>query len=862
MTRSYTDVFLDITHRSNIENIIFYGHDDGSDNSIHSFKIMTPIDEEKSCKLEKSCLEKVSDFRTTAKDYYEDIPHKRFPPSYYLADSPTKRFGDLFEMMHTSPNTRILTGYNVIKHLEMLGFEDKDFVNCSINRDWIFENTVTVLVPESSLILCCVVVDGKDTDVVKSELEKCNDLMKAVYVANQKNISNQNVTVVGTIVLPLLTRKELQTKNLPFLNIDNTNTNHTGTIPAILVSKEELASKDSLQDWWNSICFQIKELLGIRLQQQKHRQRQQKEKQQRVQQQTSRQATKTVAGEMMTSMSIICSYLPKVTYDTGEKIATLLINPSQVDVILDESPWKVITGHFGSGKSICLKEIARRLYCRNDGYKIFYICFDPYSLIEAEIAEYFQSLSKEGQLQSLSLNEISLNAGYSVDQFYNCVGPPKRNIAEIFQYLLKVNGQCHLLVDEFHVDNVNKQYCDELKQCLEEHFKKSTVVIATQSMTTTKQVIEDDKIESFTKCSLHNAGMKMLPLTKALRMPSIIFYLTQIAIDEIEDNEVTLPLSSNQDETPIVHYVPLKTVTRTATSGDLDQASNTSDEDAIFETSDVQNSKSSINIYKLHDPQMIVKMNLSSLPTNTTRKMTTKFQFVYGECGAISGDITPQLIFLPDEFSIESSQSCRIFTEILKQLVLNTGQKVSFICKDVKEIVAIKYTLRILGFCSITYAPYLLGQLPNNEEKCELNTRLHKEVNTQLITDHRSFRGCETSHCVFFIDPNEKYGNNVLIEVMTRATSRLDIFVYPSLKSENEVTSCLSKIITAWSKEDLIDKLCVRQCIRNKHTVTICWDDVHYDVIFTKTELDDFKAIQKSVENERKFHFDKRKAFE
>jgi len=216
-------------------------------------------------------------------------------------------------------------------------------------------------------------------------------------------------------------------------------------------------------------------------------------------------------------MSIISSYLPRVTEDVGEKIATLLLSPSQVEIILNQDYWKVISGCFGSGKSLCIKEIAQRLHSRNDGSNIFYICFDPYSLMEAEIGNFFKKISNDGRLQSLSLVDISSSAGYSVSQFYNYCGPPTRNISDLLQYLQNTNGgKCHILIDEFHADNINNKYCYNLHRYLVDHFQTSTVVIATQSITTTKEII-DKKSETLEQCGLEQAGMTLLPpLTKAI----------------------------------------------------------------------------------------------------------------------------------------------------------------------------------------------------------------------------------------------------------------------------------------------------------------------------------------------------------
>jgi len=194
-------------------------------------------------------LEKVSDLRKASKQYYKEIEQKRFPPSYYLAEGETKRVGDIFEKIIKLRNSRILTAYSPEMQLQILGFEDKDFHDHLIDKDLSFENTITVLVPGKSLILINVVVDGNDADEVKTQLKKCNNLMKAVYAANHKYISNQHVTIVGTIIFPSISAEQLQTTNFPFFNFSG-----TGKPNLNFLCKEQVDSYEGLNVWWNEIC--------------------------------------------------------------------------------------------------------------------------------------------------------------------------------------------------------------------------------------------------------------------------------------------------------------------------------------------------------------------------------------------------------------------------------------------------------------------------------------------------------------------------------------------------------------------------------------------------------------------------------
>jgi len=841
-------LIIDITHQSNISNVLLYGYDDGTDRSIHSKQSFKPvaIDEDKQCGLGKSYM-LVKDFRKISIHYYQYVNQnrKRFPPSYYLPEGATKRLGEMFENIPTSSSSRILTGYNPIEHLKVLGFEDKDFDKSCINKESTFENTVTVLVPDRSLIVFNMVVDRNDAEEVKTEIMKCNDLIKALYAANQKNLSNQYVAVVGTIVLQSIPKDQFQT-TFPFLNLVNNESRQDNEI--MFLTKEQVESTNNLQEWWDTNCVQIQEnIRSIKPPQvtsQPH------------------EAIEAVTGEMMATMSIISSKLPKMTYDTAEMISNLLLNFQQINVILDTTPWKVISGHYGSGKSVCLQEIARRLYQKNDGSKIFYICFDPYSLLDIHIGNHFKTKFPDNErLKSISLSGFCSGAGYSVEDFYNRWGSPKKNVADIFKHLREnIIGPCHMLVDEFPEENISQTYCNQLKDCLQRYFEDSTVVIATQCMKSVNQVTNKGNLETNEQFKLENAGMTPLTLVKAMRIPSNLFEIEGIAIDTFHDNETLLPLSNiqNNDQSS-----PLSNDLKDGQSSPLllvqAESNESIDTNKLLSNSTIENKTNEpIDTHMLGDPQMFVKRYPDALPSNiedATRIIKSKQVFVEGECGTISSPKKPKLIYLPNEFSIEDFKYCTMLKKVLEEQVLRESQKISFICNDDKEIIAIKYALELLGHSNITYAPYILENLPSFEEKCAVVEKL----NAYLITDYRSIRGCEDSHVVFFIDPNQTWACYVLIEMLTRATSRLDMLVYPSLKSNDEVPTCLKNILLEWEKTDDIDQIKVEMEPR-KRKLTVSINNFPYHINIKKTDEKKFDDNRKWVETKRN-DIDKKKAF-
>lgn len=67
----------------------------------------------------------------------------------------------------------------------------------------------------------------------------------------------------------------------------------------------------------------------------------------------------------MASMSQ-CDYFPKITKDITEKLTTIFLNCKQIEAIQDQANHKLLKGPFGSGKTVILAEIAKKLL-----YKVF-----------------------------------------------------------------------------------------------------------------------------------------------------------------------------------------------------------------------------------------------------------------------------------------------------------------------------------------------------------------------------------------------------------------------------------------------------------------------------------------------------------
>jgi len=813
-------------------------------------KTFKHIDDTQPCKVVSgTSLGTVKEFQNMSKEYFKDNEYTRFPPKYYLEKGTAQRFGDMIEQIHKSPNSRILTGYNPFHHLKVLGFQEKDFDDCTIDKYPTCNNVLTILVPDSLLIVVCVVVDGNDEEEIQSQLQKCNDLLKATHIANRNNLADQYIAIIGTLVLPTMSKNQLQKSEFFFLN----KLDRSGEI--LFVTKDELDFEESLNNsWWNNV-FKTTKIIKVPSS---------------VNRERRTNAVKNVAAEMMVSMSVITTYLPKATYNTAEKIATLLLNTEQIDIIQDKAPRKVITSNFGCGKSICLKEIARQLSNKNDGSMIYYLCYDPYSLLEVEVEEYFKTVIKSNRVHSLSLKEISNDAGFTVGDIYTLSGVPSKNIAALLEDIQKKNGKCHFLIDEMHLHNIDNKYCDELLQSLDATFSEATIAIASQSVMTSHTLYVNKQEQYFKQGNLERAGFKSLHLNKSMRMSSNLFQLVNVASKIIDGSVTFIPLVTEprlRDKVVLrVKNVfkrsspAMETSTSDTTLPTSTLPSSTSSSSQTEDVKVVGDRQTKVDVSKFDDPSMVAKRFPGSLPNTNykiVKQVAVETKFVKGICGTkIKSNFKPQLIFLNNNFSFVSEVSGNVLATILEKFCLQHDQRTTLICNNLNEVTLATFALETIGRQFIEYAPYLKGTLPSREQKVSIVEKLNNNINSPLVTDYRSFRGCETEHCVLFIDPNETFANHVMIEVMTRATAKLDIIVYPSAKLTKSIWS---EIFAAWdetkdeTKETIILKkqIHIEKLSDDKYKVLADDKDIA-DVEVKEEHTDMLIKLKESIQNKNK----------
>ena len=317
---------------------------------------------------------------------------------------------------------KILTNYNPVDHLRLLGLTDKDRKQIMSRTYETYDNVVLVVHPEEKWLMVNVVVDGvPDPKTLQLEMEKMNDILKTIYKTGYQKLKEHYMTLIGLIICPCLKEEDLNSKMLPFLNDSKP--------MSTFVTKNEWNNVELLEDKFESFVKKSKKYVKSFCPNESG-----------AIKRSSVDDIKMYIGQLMASMAQRSLFLPKVTDNLEEKIDTILLNADQIKAINHPDKWKIINGGFGSGKTVVLNEIARQMIKQDDIGAICYLPFAPYSLIDKKFEESFHLLCKEEEIEHLSFKLKSINLqeclaemDLALSDVYDLTSPPKKNVALIME---------------------------------------------------------------------------------------------------------------------------------------------------------------------------------------------------------------------------------------------------------------------------------------------------------------------------------------------------------------------------------------------------------------------------------------------
>ncbi|XP_066936287.1 uncharacterized protein [Clytia hemisphaerica] len=468
------------------------------------------------------------------------------------------------------------------------------------------------------------------------------------------------------------------------------------------------------------------------------------------------------------------------------------------------------------GKSVSMYEIARKLMHQTD--QLYYITFDPFSLVDLKFQEGFNNLCDEEKLDKSKIKAFSIGdalEGSTIDisDVYDMMYPPRVNLCRVLEYLYSDKTK-HLgfMIDEFPGDFLTTKYAENLKESLEKNFQDTTVILALQSVEKKRKVIKsgffNDDVKEVERCDYHQTGMKVLTLDKTMRMAVNIHQMIEIFQEEIEKEIVDVPL---EYKTLVLRrpYEPSARKIRKATKvvplkpqeQKKQKQPRPTDDTSLQDNPNYQSVRRKTNIASFYDPEKLLT-DINAQSGSVSKKLSTSFSYVRGQSGhQIKSDSKPNLIYMNDfrfDFNNFNSSDAAYLSAILRRLMKKDVQ-LTVICGTLEELAILKYVFQHNLEVSelTTFAPSLTGKYPTKAEKWEA-----LKTGKVLLTCYRGFRGCEMDHCILFASPEDNVPKNLYIEMLTRAINFVDIIVLPV--KESSTVSRLIGIFDKWLQAGLV----------------------------------------------------------
>jgi len=766
---------------------------------------------------QKIYIRNVDEFRKRAETYIEVNDFKTcFLPEYLINDHTTKTL--IQNLLPFGSRKKALVGYSYINHMKTFGFDNQKLKALCIEDHGDHENTVLILDWQKNIVYYIRIssLEKFNCQKVATELNRCNDFLKSFLLLHEAKLKGENLAVCALLAFT----------NITATDIDNAQFELHTHLKSFVICKDDITDREKLISKVKVLYEKVqtgRKDCGVM------------SKPSSVIPSKLRQ----ILSESMATMVVVNIALPRLTNDPYLQVISLLLNKEQYEIIHHPDNHIIITGGYGCGKTLILLEIAKKLFLKQEHGEIFYICFDPFSLLPARMKEYFQVLQNEHpRSENVKLTAIGINQSDSI------LLENKRDLKSILEfYTNQTRGIAHFLIDEVDSEKFTEEYSKNVKDVLVGKMGQSKVVLAMQSMRkqrNNQDIPDNDKGHCF-----EQTGMTLLPLKKSMRMAGNIFKLKKIATESIleptsmmikrslKKRKLTLPENYTTHQNRPVTDTVQKNKNLVSTTQQSLESINISNTQVLGAKEFVSTSQSSFpkpnNITtsaternesrELHiddtDMEMLMKISpqlFSNDANDPSVKIQTVFTYPDTENGVnVNGEKLPTIIYLNKVLG-----NSGVFLRQIIEYFLNDKLKICIICNSREVSCLTKYSLQILcnelNDISYTYyTPYLDSRLPGDSEK----ERIWQEsqVNSSIfVTDHKGFRGCEAESVVTFVNQDDKYNNHVLVEILSRAVVNLCLLVLPC-KSEdiNVKPGSLRHVIKLWKEKQAVVEIYLKK---------------------------------------------------
>ena len=792
-------------------NIFVVFHNNGLESSCHYFVTPeNPVEFKKMSVARSGCyhIRNKENFSEIAQEYMLVNEFETcFPPEHIIENNDVKCIiKHLFSSKSSSKN-KALVGYSYIDHLKIHGYSDRDIASFSsfphiVSNSERHRNAILFFDDQRSLVVYIrICQENTSTEKIRQEIKMCEEFIKAFLLLHEKAVTSGVLSICAFVALPGIYLKNVEDKIIFFNNHQDV---------GLFLDQGHFENYDNFKKTIDKSYY-------LAIYQQKHSGTKPKK---------CRMINKILA-ECMASMTLTEAFLPRLSRDEHAQVLSLLLNAEQYEAIRNPNKKRMIRGPFGSGKSLILEKIIEKLISSMKKGTIYYIMFEPYSLLEAKMDEVFAELSKRTDpsitLCSTNIHKLLEEANQST---------ANNKIETAMEYCLEqsTDDVVHFLFDEVDCAYFTEENASGLKDYIDKKNDDTTLILALQC-TEKKQTVHKEKnkhdVASYCQEDNNKTGMMLLkPLTKSMRMVSNVYELKKIAEDVIKPHSTKIALKEETD--PISSPSPLSMPTSSnsdvlPTSSNSDVLPTPSDQikmpdikESSAEMKDINTADS--NEYKAESSKkawLPTQIPLDQLAVHNrdifTDNTDQSYNFHESENGvSIKGSNKPSIIHLDEDLDMESAKAASVLSVIFDYFV-DKSKKTTIICNDWMEALLTLFGFNFLDFNDdeyCQYIPFLMENgIPPKQEKKSIWERCNSKSHSVLVTDFQGFRGCETEICVTFIDPDESYIRHILVEVLARAVTNLVVIILPSKSNggKPKIQGNFRQVLEAWIQNEVVD---------------------------------------------------------
>ena len=745
----------------------------------------------------KLCMEYLlTNFLEAGAQYFTEW--KLFPPVYReVTLSVTKKIAMLFYNSLSSFTTGgiIIIGYNSSLHSKFILATTPTNSNRDYgNRILIFHAT------ERVLINIRATSSTTFNDLVASWMDCSQDIKDILHMNGLLSFKSSSIILLGVVAA---------------LNVDKDeiNTNFCLQCNRFLLTSEELHNQETLAHWLHVTL--PKKLTGIREGNELST--------------TSNQAKsifetyKELASRIIGYMANIRLHVSSTPNDIHTAIQNIQLNYSQIQAYLSPKRHVIIKGSYGTGKSIIAQLHLERL--AHEGGLIYYILFDPFSMLECSIKNTANKLAEKENMESLDIRVANLAT--IKEEFGFAKLPP---LSKVISSIHTKHGDkpFQIIVDEFDGQTLDRSEAEDIKEELK-LLPNNFVLIVAQSYENERMFMQEGKPGIKRKrFQYHATQMEVIELRKTMRTSVSIHNVLSVAVSTINEtaseffhpipfeNKAVLKKTTLQEKTFrhverfFKHKRSGKEITSSSTYNDS-YPTQSSSSVLAEEQNESKLPSHKDDAFLNNDTEMDTIFSLlsqSNLQCSSEKTITSPKYMKNDGSGHNYVGPKPFLVYPPKKSKLIKVLKAINYSDIpdehlniLRLLIcLDTFFKTSpkvIICNYVKEFYLFANSLSVM-------------KVPYNDcasDFTKMTSEVKEDINStsnHIITSRRSFRGMEAKSIVIPIYFNDEFGRQHTVENIARATVELSMVVLDE-NFKSSKGSIFGKVIASWISENLVD---------------------------------------------------------